>query len=631
MISASCPNCGSPVHFAHGAAPATVCEACRSTVVRELDQLVVAGKVSAFSRDLSPVQLGARGSVDGKDFQVVGVLRKAREGVRWNEWFLLFSDGSEGYLGEGNGFYQVFSQPPQTVDVPTRGIRAGSQISLGGEEWDVVEAAEARVVAAEGTLPFAAVQDAPTAYADLRSRDGRRVGTLDAVDQPPTLWVGRIVPLTAMELEGLRPITGWSDPVLTGFHGPEVTQVRSLACPSCGGAITLRAPGATVNMGCEYCGSQLALQELGDETTARVLEARDGLNWKSSLPLGARGEFEGVQWEVIGVMGRHVVFDSIEYHWTEYFLYNPYRGFRFLTEDGRGHWSFVRQLPDPPSGASGRRVTYQSRRFRHYTGGKAHVNRVLGEFSWEVRVGDQAMTDDYVAPPFMLSAERTKHEVVWSLGEYQTPGEIGQAFDVKLGRCVGMAPHVPNPHAASSQNRKAWTFGVLLLAGVVVLFLGQAVTAANKVLMSQTWTTSAEGETVMLTEPFEVPDVTRRNLAVVIDSTLPRSDAQVHASLINTADGTVYHPVDTSRSNSATGRVWRASPGSYVGRLEVARNPSKPPSTVAKNVKIKVVLDKPWRAPLMLLVFYALLAPIALVLAKGAFETRRWSESDHAG
>lgn len=631
MISASCPNCGSPIRFAHGAAPATVCDSCRSTVLRELDALVVAGRVSAFSRDLSPLQLGVRGSVDGKDFQIVGVLRKAREGVRWNEWYLLFSDGTDGYLGEGNGFYQIYADPPQDVSLDASRLAPGVKIELGGVQWSVIEAATAQVVAADGTLPFAATQGVATPYADLRSVDGRRVGTLDGVDTPPSLWVGRIVPLTALQLAGLRPITGWSDPVMTDFHGPEVTQVRSLACPNCGGAITLRAPGASVNLGCEYCGSELALQELGDTTTAQVLQARNDTVRKTSLPLGARGELDGVPWEVIGVMGRHVTVDAIEYHWTEYFLYNPYRGFRFLVEDARGHWNLVRPLPDLPSSASGRRASYKGKTFKHYTGGTAFVNRVLGEFSWEVHVGDQALTDDYIAPPLMLSAERSEHEVNWSAGEYLTPTQVGDAFGLSVRKAVGMAPHLPNPYATPSQGRKAWTFAMVLLIGTIVLFLGQAVTAASDVLTSQTWSTSAQGEEVFLTEPFLVPDVTRRNLFVDLTGGLSRSEAQVHVALLNTDDGATYLPIDTSRSNTGDGRVWRVSPGTYVGRVEISRNPAVTPSSDLKGMKLTVTRDKPWRTPLLLLAFYAMLAPMALVLARGAFETRRWSESDHAG
>jgi hypothetical protein len=599
--------------------------------MRQLDALVVAGQVSAFSRDLSPLQLGARGSFDGKDFTIVGVLRKARENVRWNEWYLSFSDGTDGYLGEGGGYFQIFAEPPRPVSQKAASLKPGNKVELGGIKWTVIEAATARIVAADGTLPFAAVQNYPAAYADLRSMDGRQVGTLDAVDNPPSLWVGKIVHLTALQMEGLRPITGWSDPVLTNFHGPEVTQVRTLSCPKCGGSITLRAPGAAVNIGCEYCGSELAIHELGDQTTAKVLQARDSVKWRSSLKLGARGEFDSVQWEIIGVMGRHVVFDFIKYHWTEYFLYNPYRGFRYLVEDGRGHWSFVRPMPDTPDAVGGGRASYRGRTYRHYTGGKAHVNRVLGEFSWQVRVGDVAMTDDYISPPYMLSAERDKHELNWSHGEYMTPDQIGDAFGVALDKANGIAPHIPNPFAEANQNRKAWTFAMLLLGGAIALFLGQAVTASNDVLLSQTWGTATLGQDVFLTEPFVVPDSVRRNLHVAVSTRLSRSFAQVHVALVNTDDGATYMPLNSAKGNTTDGRLWRVSPGNYVGRIQVAWHPDKPGQTDLGGLKLTVIRDKPWRAPLFLLAFYALLAPIVLVLAKGAFETKRWSESDHAG
>jgi len=608
-----------------------VCDACRSTVVRELDSLVVAGRVSAFSRDLSPVQLGARGNVDGRDFQVVGVLRKAREDVRWNEWYLSFSDGTDGWLGEGHGFFQIFPDRPVPVDVRPERLGPGGRAELGGITWHVIEVATARVVAADGTLPFAAVQDTPTPYADLRSVDGSKVGTLDAEDTPPSLWAGRIVALTALQMEGLRALHGWVDPVLSSFAGPEVTAVRTLGCPACGASLTLRAPGSAVRMGCEYCGSELALDEVSDSTTASVLEAREAQVFKLRLPLGTRGELEGVQWEVIGAMDRYVVVDYIEYHWTEYFLYNPYRGFRWLVEDGRGHWSYVKPMPSVPASAGGRRARFKGRTYRHYQGGQAVVAKVKGEFNWEVRVGDRAGTDDFVAPPYMLSIERTGEEVNWSHGEYKTPDEIAEAFGVRLGRAAGICPHAPNPYDRPEQSRRAWTFTTLLLLGAVGLFLFQAVTAADDVISSSSWSTSGQGEEVFLTEPFEVPDTRRKNLYVEVESQLGRTEAQVQVALMNTSDGSTYLPLSTSDGNNASGRLYDVTPGPYVGRVEVARNPKVPPLAGLKSIQLLVVHDRPWRSPIFLLAFYAVLAPLALMMAKGAFETRRWSESDHAG
>ena len=62
---------------------------------------------------------------------------------------------------------------------------------------------------------------------------------------------------------------------------------------------------------------------------------------------------------------------------------------------------------------------------------------VLGEFPWQIRVGDTTTGSDYVAPPLMLSAEvDADKEVTWSLGRYVGGDEIwtqpvvaGQAAD----------------------------------------------------------------------------------------------------------------------------------------------------------------------------------------------------------
>ena len=36
---------------------------------------------------------------------------------------------------------------------------------------------------------------------------------------------------------------------------------------------------------------------------------------------------------------------------------------------------------------------------------------IQGEFSWRIEVGERVRVDEYVAPPYVLSAERAAHEV----------------------------------------------------------------------------------------------------------------------------------------------------------------------------------------------------------------------------
>ena len=246
MLTASCPSCGSPVEFASGATLTAVCPACSSCVVRDGDLVRDYGKIARFQRDLSPIQVGARGNLDGRGFLVAGVLRKGRDRVRWNEWYVTFEDGGDGWIGEGNGGWYAFGKRVDAVSV----ARNGDRVSVEGTQWVVMEDAVAEVLAAEGALPFALTPAERRRYLDLRQADGVAFGTLDYADDPPSLWIGRDVTLVQLQMSGLRPFTGWSDPVLVNFAGPEVAGVRSLKCPSCGGTLELRAPGGAEGVVC---------------------------------------------------------------------------------------------------------------------------------------------------------------------------------------------------------------------------------------------------------------------------------------------------------------------------------------------------------------------------------------------
>ena len=632
MLSAECPNCGSPVAFRHAASAATVCASCQSTVLREgADALVLWGKVSAFSRDLSPLQVGATGRVGQRGFTVAGVLRRSRPGVRWNEWYVAFDDGGTGWLSEGNGLYQIFGGPLPGVHVPAaHHLSPGQELDLGDTRWVVVECSTAAVIAADGELPFAVRGGEQRAYADLRSADGRQTGTIDYSDETPELWPGRVVTLESLKMEGLRAFAGWSDPHLVAMQGPEIETRRSLDCPNCGGALTLRSPGTTVKLACEYCGSDLAIDEVGPQSTAEVLAAHQAQQWKPRIPLGRRGRIDGVEWEVIGAMKRAVRVDGVDYPWVEYFLHNPYRGSRFLVEDQRGHWNLVDRLPDVPTG-QGYSVWSRQRHgkelFRHFQGGTAIVRNVFGEFDWQVQVGDKVGTHDYVCPPYMLSREGDKHELTWSRAKYLTKDEVEAAFGVTVRTPWGVAANQPNPY----DRRRVWvaafaSAGALWLGSLFVLLMGVLV-ASNDTALHTDFTSTGAVSDVWVSKSFEVDGTLRRHVEVRTQTSLSRSSGQVHVALINTDSGRVYLPVSTTRSNSASGTVYNADAGTYVARVEVAR---PAPATSRDKVNVRVVIDPITGFPCFAF-FYPFLIPIVIALLRASFESRRWSESDHAG
>ena len=596
-----------------------------------MDELVLWGKVSAFSRDLSPIQVGATGTIGKRGFTVAGVLRRSRPGVRWNEWYIVFDDQATGWLAEGNGVLQVFGGVYPGARVPRFStLKLGKTIQIGDDRYVVIERAKAAVVAAEGELPFAVRGGEERPYADLRSSDGRTTGTIDYADAEPAFWPGRIVTLESLQMQGLRSFVGWSDPAMVAMQGPDVDSRRGLDCPNCGGSLPLRAPGSTVRLVCEYCGSDLSIDEVGDQHTAKVLRAHAGKVWKPRLPLGKRGRFGDVEWEIIGAMKRAVRVDGVDYPWVEYFLHNPYRGSRFLIEDQRGHWNLVDRLLGVPT-AEGRSVMsrqrYGSELYRHFSGGRAVVRNVLGELDWQVNVGDSVENHDYVCPPYMLSREGDKHEVAWSRAEYLTQEQVEAAFDVTVRASWGVAANQPNPYNGRSIWLAAFaSAGALWVGALLVLLLGIFI-ARNDTVLDSSFTSTGAVSDVWVSKPFEIADGSRNHLSVSSRTGLSRSAGQVHVALINQDNGRVYLPLNTTNRNSASGSVYYADAGTYVARVEVAR---PKPTTASDSLTVKVVHDPPSGFPCFAF-FFPFLIPIVIALARASFESRRWSESDHAG
>lgn len=620
MISSSCPSCGSPLTFRSGAALTAVCAACQSCVVREGDILRDYGKVARFQRDLSPIQLEARGNLDGRSFRVAGVLRKARAAVRWNEWYVSFDDGGDGWIGEGNGQWFAYAERVEvtTGQVPRGG--AGSKITVGDGTWMVMEDAVASVVAAEGSLPFPVHPEETGRYLDLREIGGARVGTLDFMDDPPVLWLGRDITLVQLQMQGLRAFVGWSDPVLVNFVGPEITAVRSLQCPGCGGALELRAPGDTQRVGCPYCGAVVALDADGDLATAALIARAEKRAFKPAIPLGTRGTLRGLDWVVIGAMVRYVV-DEGEWSWTEYLLHNPYRGFAWLVDDTQRHWSFVEPLRGDVPRGEGHVLRAKGRTFRQFQTGDAFVRHVLGEFTWEVAVGDRAWTADYVDPPLMLSGERTDDEVTWSLGTWLPTDEVASAFKVPLPPATGVAPHQPNPAKDPATITRAIVRGALLLAVAAVLMVLAFVLPAREAVLTHEYMV-VPGENAWVTSPLQLD--APATVAFTLDADLA-STPDVLVSFIHEGTGEVW---DWTTYGDATATA-RLDAGTWSGRVALAVPATE--ADAGRRVKLGAVRDPGWALPAILLFVYTLLGPIAFFVDLNAFETKRWTQSNVGG
>ena len=209
-----------------------------------------------------------------------------------------------------------------------------------------------------------------------------------------------------------------------------VPRVKPLACPNCGGAVQIRTFAHALNVVCENCGSVLDATDPG----LRILQAFEETvgRRKPKIPLGTRGKWHGQPWEVVGFQTRTIRVEGEAYSWDEYVLFNPYRGFRYLSEY-EGHWNDIVTLRALPKVSHGAKPTasHAGVTYKHFQSAQAETTFVLGEFPWQVRVGDVVTTADYVAPPLMLSSETTEEETTWSRGEYVDGKLLWEAFGLK--------------------------------------------------------------------------------------------------------------------------------------------------------------------------------------------------------
>jgi hypothetical protein len=422
---------------------------------------------------------------------------------------------------------------------------------------------------------------------------------------------------------------------------PPVVKAKTLHCVNCGGPVELRGFGHTLSVVCPQCHTVLDVSTPMVQILQRVQKAQEQI--QPTIPLGTRGQIEKVTWEAIGFQVRQIKVEGVGYSWDEYLLFNPYYGFRYLSEYD-GHWNFIRTLPMVPRTIAGARpakrvggVTY-----KHFQHSCATTIFVLGEFPWRAQKGDTATVDDYVAPPHLLSSELMDGEVVWSLGEYWTGAQIWKAFTLpgQPDPLYGVYENQPSPH--QGQAGAVWSMFWWLMVALAAIMLYFMLASRREVVYSaeHTFSTGTTGEPSYVTPVFELKGHTS-NVEIEINTDLENNWAYFDLALINQDTGrgwdfgrevSYYHGVDGGEGWSEGGKSDTATipampPGHYYLRIEPEMD-SKQATFMSYHVTIH--RDMPTYVMFLIAVILLIIPPIIASMRIGAFETARWRESDYA-
>lgn len=413
--------------------------------------------------------------------------------------------------------------------------------------------------------------------------------------------------------------------------------VQAVNCPQCGATLTMRSFGHAVSLICESCHSVLDALD----PKLKILQTfKTATNEEQPLiPLGSRGKWRGIDYQVIGFQRRSIHVEGIEYSWHEYLLFNPFRGFRYLSEYN-GHWNDILPLNFLPAAEEEVRVTCDGKNYRHFQSAKAKTKFVLGEFPWQVRVGETAYVCDYVAPPFVVSSEQMDEEVTWSRGEYVSGKDLWKAFKLPGDppAPIGVYANQPSPMRAS-MGSVLKTFAVFCGLLLLLLIANAIMSAGAKSFTATYYLQPASTQEQSFVTPVfrlggRVSDVELKSYA-----SLSNEWIYLNYALINQDTGqawdvgrelSYYSGYDsdgswTEGSKNDSVVISSVPPGNYYLRIEPESDRSFP--TIPYNVE---VIRDVAVLRLYLIAFGALLLPAIFILWRTfSFEQMRWAESDH--
>lgn len=635
-MKTSCPTCGAPVEFRYDDSFVRVCTHCRNAVLRSDRGIETLGRVADLAEVDSPVKLFAEGRYRGVGFLVVGRTQlRHPAGGTWQEWYAKMDDGNWGWLAEAQGRYYLTFAIEKSIPIEFAQAVPGRVARLpDGSALHVAERGEAQYLSAEGEIPYRFVPGASFRFADLNDETGRFAtidfGVTTDPPAPPTLYVGHQVTLAELALVGGE---AQSTP-------PRSIAARRLACPQCNGSLELRAQ-QTLRVSCPYCG---ALLDAKTDALELLRQLNSNQRGKSPIPLGSTCQFESTALTAIGYVQRSAVVDGQRYPFDEVLLYAPSVGFRWLVQSD-GHWSYVQPVAVAAVKVTDHTATYLGVRFRQFQAAQLVVDRVVGEFYWQVEVGETVDSEDYIAPPAMLSRERSEFEYHWSLGRYVSIAELQAAFSgtVTFQRtATTVAPNQPPRFTGL-----ATVVPLAMLAFGLTLFLIHA-GAANRRLATQTAQFSPvelpvnpddpsspmlPSSSVWFSQPFERSG--GNNISVHVRAPLANSWLAIEGDLIDETSG-AFDSFDRSLEyyyGTSGGESWsEGSPaeaillparaaGSYVLRLS-ATGPGPVP-----NVDV-VVTEDVFSGWLAIVAAIAIMGPAGcLALYAYWFERRRWRDS----
>jgi hypothetical protein len=556
-------------------------------------------------------------------------LHYAHEKGAWDEWFIEMADGEILWLAEDEG--ELFLEKPLKLTAPVApydDLTPGMQITLQGKPCIIEELGQARCAGGEGQIPFVVEIGETYPYADGAAADGSFIFGLeyDTKSGIPTAFIGQAL---SMKESAAAP----------GTHEvPVARTAEAIRCTSCGKPYEGQRVETTKMVVCEACGAALKL----DEAEIKVVGKNKGREPRFTFKVGTPITLENTRYEVMGRLYYIESSGRLTYQSFEYVLYNPERGYLWLSEED-GHFTISRpahlQVVIPKLKPRAR-VRAGQEYFRVFDYGTVRLQWVDGALPWMAAVGEKTDYVHMIKPPDYLDREITGKEMELFRGRYVDRKELLSA--VPKTTKLPLEPRKPyscQPYTPSEWLKGLGTIGALFVALNILLLIysfqvEKPSQVLHEVIKSEQYTQEYLGKT------FEIPhdgEIVRLkgyapldNSWVALDFALMDAEERVLREFWDEAS--YYYGRDSegswsegSRSFSSTFKVDKAGTYRLIVHGQGGSGDKGPPRNEAVTLYLTsgITLSGYLTFPIIL----SALAALSGVMGKAYFESRRWGSA----
>jgi Domain of unknown function (DUF4178) len=406
----------------------------------------------------------------------------------------------------------------------------------------------------------------------------------------------------------------------------------TLNCPKCKTLNPVRGKAMTLAMTCSNCNIYFRQGRWNKELTTFAAKHQQ------ALPLGSKGIIDGIRYEVMGFTVKMET--KYKYNWREYLVFNPYKGYAFLSEYN-GHWNFVWPIEDDPKhGSIDSDFEFNNKHFQLFQKYRSEVIYANGEFFFDVvDITASTINQEYICPPYLLAVEESEDSLLWCEGEYLTPKEVSAAFKIPLNQLPSKTGiGYTQPLESGVSEKSLITFSILILLLVVALQFMFSSNATEKVVYEGRFQKENLNDQKLFVTPSFTLDGGTKSVDIYIQSPLQNDWFFGEFSLINEDTGTEYNFTKDIEyySGYEGGESW--TEGSTTAEAFISQIPGGQYhlniypefSFSSHEFFIQVRRDVPTLSNFWVTLIVLALFPAGFLARKRYLEGRRWSESDYS-